>query len=113
MAPSLSLKNPKIITILVGPSKASYTFHKDLLCAHSPFFENYFSSSFLEGRKDRVELPEDSPEVFENFIDWTYREDIVEPTDQPSLQLAIHTYVFADKLCMPAFKNCAMTKIRG
>ena len=113
MALSLNFKSSKIITILVGPSKASYTFHKDLLCAHSPFFEKCLSSSFVEGRKERVELPEDSPEVFENFIDWTYREDIVEPTDQPSLQLAIHTYAFADKLRMPAFKNCVMTKIRA
>jgi hypothetical protein len=112
MAPSLNFKSSKIVTILVGPSKASYTFHKDLLCAHSPFFEKCLSSSLLDGRKDRIELPEDLPEVFENFIDWTYREDLVEPTDQPSLQLAIHTYVFADKLRMPAFKNCVVTKIR-
>ena len=113
MAPSLNFASSKVITILVGPSKASYTLHKDLLCAHSPFFERCLSSGFLERQKDQVELPEDSPEVFEHLIDWVYRRDVVEPTDQPSLQLAIHTYVFADKLCMPAFKNDVVTKIRA
>ena len=113
MAPSLNFASSKVITILVGPSKASYTLHKDLLCAHSPFFERCLGTCFLERQKDQVELPEDSPEVFEHFINWVYRRDVVEPTDQPSLRLAIHTYVFADKLCMPAFKNDVVTKIRA
>lgn len=60
-----------------------------------------------------MELPEDSPEAFEHFINWIYREDVIKPTDQASLEVAIHTYVFADKLCMPAFKNRLMTIIRA
>ena len=113
MAPSLNFASSKVITILVGPSKTSYTLHKDLLCANSPFFEKCLKSSFLEKQKDQVELPEDSPEVFEHFVNWIYREDVFEPTDEPSVELAIHTYVFADKLCMPTFKNRLMTKIRA
>lgn len=113
MPPSLGFASSKVITILVGPSKVSYSLHKDLLCAHSPFFENCLRSNFLEKQKDQVELPEDSAEVFEHFINWIYREDAIKPTDQSSLELAIHTYVFADKLCMPAFKNRLMTRIRG
>jgi hypothetical protein len=113
MSPSLNFASSKVITILVGPSKTSYTLHKDLLFAHSPFFENCLRSNFLEKQKDQVELPEDSPEVFEHFINWIYREDVIKPTDQASLELAVHTYVFADKLCMPAFKNRLMTKIRA
>src|SRR3954465_9503724 len=109
MPPSLNFASSKLITVFVGPSKASYTLHKNLLCTHSPFFERCLNNSFLERQKHQVELPEDLPEVFEHFITWIYREDVVEPTDQPSLQLAIHTYVFADKLCMPAFKNRVMT----
>lgn len=113
MPPSLSFASSKVITILVGSSRTSYALHKDLLCAHSPFFENCLRSNFLEKQKDKVELPEDLPEVFEHFINWIYREDVIKPTDQASLELAIHTYVFADKLCMPAFKNRLMTSIRA
>src|SRR5256885_15260721 len=110
---SLSFASSKVITVLVGPSKASYTIHKDLLCAHSPFFEKCLKSSFLEKAKDQVELPEDAPEVFEHFINWIYREDVFELTSETAMELAIRTYVFADKLCMPAFKNKLMTKIRA
>jgi hypothetical protein len=113
MPPLFKFASSKVITILVGPSKTSYSLHKDLLCAHSPFFENCLRSNFLERQKDRVELPEDSPEAFEHFINWIYREDVIKPTDQASLEVAIHTYVFADKLCMPAFKNRLMTIIRA
>jgi hypothetical protein len=113
MPPSLGFASSKVITVLVGKSKASYTLHKDLLCAHSPFFETCLRSKFLERQKDQVELPEDSPEVFEHFVNWIYREDVIKPSDQPTLELAVHTYVFADKLCMPAFKNRLMSRIRA
>jgi hypothetical protein len=113
MPPSLGFASSKVITVLVGKSKASYTLHKDLLCTHSPFFENCLRSNFLEKQRDQVELPEDSPEVFEHFVNWIYREDVIKPTGQTSLELAIHTYVFADKLCMPAFKNRLMSSIRA
>ena len=112
MPPSLNFASSKVVTILVGPAKTPFTIHKDLLCAHSPFFEKCLKSSFLERQRDEVELPEDSPEVFEHFVNWIYREDVFEPTDETSVDLAIHTYVFADKLCMPALKNRLMTKIR-
>jgi hypothetical protein len=113
MPPSLSFASSKVITVLVGSSKTSFTLHKDLLTKNSPFFEKCLRSGFLEKQKDQVELPEDSPEVFEHFINWIYREDVIKPTDQDSLELAIQSYVFADKLCMPAFKNRLMTKIRA
>ncbi len=113
MANLFNFASSKVISVLVGPDKKAYTLHKDLLCAHSPFFQKCLESSFLEKKQDQVELPEDSPEVFEHFINWIYREDVIKPTDQASLELAIQTYVFADKLCMTTFKNRIMTRIRA
>lgn len=113
MAHFLNFASSTVIAVLVGPNKITYRLHKDLLCAQSPFFERCLKSNFLEKGKEEVELPEDLPEVFEQFIHWIYRDDVIKPKDQDSLELVIHTYVFADKLCMSFFKNRIVTRIRA
>ena len=82
MPPSLNFASSKVITVLVGPGKKSYTLHQDLLCAHSPFFSKCLNGNFAEKHTDQVSLPEDSPDAFEHFVHWIYREDVAEPTDE-------------------------------
>lgn len=64
----------KTVKIIVGDGEGAkeYVVHKDILTSKVSFFENMFSSEFLESLGGLATLPKDSPEAFEVLIEWVY-----------------------------------------
>lgn len=64
----------KTVKIIVGEGEGAKEFvvHKEILVNKVSFFENMFSSEFLQSSGGLVTLPEDSPEAFEVLIEWIY-----------------------------------------
>lgn len=59
-------------TILVGPEQSVYKVPQGRLTMHSSVFERMCSAPFLESTERVIKLPEEDPNVFEDFIDWMY-----------------------------------------
>lgn len=59
-------------TIIVGPNKSSYKVPEGRLTMHSTVFERMCSAPFLESTQRVINLPEEEPEVFDNFFDWIH-----------------------------------------
>lgn len=73
-------KLTEMATIIVGDAEnsaigrqATYTVHKDLLIAASPFFAAALDENcFTEAQTSTVKLPETKPDIFEWFLQWLY-----------------------------------------
>jgi hypothetical protein len=63
-----------------GQGQTTYTIHKDLLTAESPFFSAALNGAFAEGLDQTVHLPEEKPEIFEWFLWWLYTGSLTTPT---------------------------------
>ncbi|KAI4738494.1 hypothetical protein E4T50_11035 [Aureobasidium sp. EXF-12298] len=63
-----------------GQGQTTYTIHKDLLTAESPFFSAALNGAFAEGLDQTVHLPEEKPEIFEWFLWWLYTGSLTSPT---------------------------------
>ncbi|KAI4717303.1 hypothetical protein E4T48_06531 [Aureobasidium sp. EXF-10727] len=81
----------EVATVVVGGQHApdsaarsqgqtTYTIHKDLLTAESPFFSAALNGAFAEGLDQTVHLPEEKPEIFEWFLWWLYTGSLTTPT---------------------------------
>ena len=97
------------------PSK--FSVHKKLICDHSPFFDNAINGEFKEAKKQHIDLPEDTKEVFETYLTWIYRDIIASPyttnesgTSAPGeeLDLLVDSYIFGDKVQDMDFADAIM-----
>lgn len=50
----------------------SFWAHKDLLCSRSPFFTNALREEWKEGQDNKVELPDDDPDIFAMYMHMLY-----------------------------------------
>jgi len=62
------------VTVRVGATGQAVDFsvHKSVLCQSSPFFEAAVEKDWQEKKNNLIELPEDEPEVFEEYFAWLY-----------------------------------------
>lgn len=58
--------------IIVGGEQATFYVYRNVICNSSPFFKAALSGTFKEAGEGKVVLPEDDPEVFEQFLQWIY-----------------------------------------
>ena len=63
-----------IVTLCVGPGQRLFAAHEDVLST-SPFFAAICRGQFLESASKRVNLPEESPEVFSSVLEYLYKGD--------------------------------------
>jgi len=63
----------EVVSVLVGKERKEFIVHKKLICQASKFFNDAFTGPFKEGQENKMDMPEDDPEVFSCFIDWLYR----------------------------------------
>jgi len=49
-----------------------FTVHKSVLCQSSSFFERALGGDWQKKKNNVIELPEDNPEVFEEYFAWLY-----------------------------------------
>ncbi|KAK5012238.1 hypothetical protein LTR39_004249, partial [Cryomyces antarcticus] len=52
-----------IITLCVGPDQRLFAAHEDVLC-HSPFFQAACRGQFFDSTSQRIDLPDEEPEIF-------------------------------------------------
>lgn len=102
-----------IIDVAVGPTKYIFRLHSQVL-RRVPFFRCCLDSKFGEAKNQRVELPEDDPEVFGEIVKGLYGDQLISPFSgslfsttnpisepfktQHTLRLLAKAYVLADKL---------------
>jgi BTB/POZ domain len=106
-----SFATSPIVTVLVGPKRKVYSFHKDLLVERCPFFEKCLKDSYKEGRENQVYLAEESPAVFDRFATFIYHNRVDEIVTFPDNSLAVRAFALADKFCMPRFQNALIDAI--
>lgn len=91
-------------TILVGPEQYAYKVPQGRLTMHSAVFERMCSAPFLESTQRVIKLPEEDPEVFDNFFDWMH-------SSKPQVDLSKGTdaifdlAIFAEKYQICHLKN--------
>ena len=125
----------KFVLITAGPEKAKHYVHSQLLCEKSGFFRaainseksGFFraaiNSGFKKSSEQVIDLPEETAEQVDNFIDWLYREklpelsaktlnntesierddDLIDNTNRLCYQ-----FIFADKYDIPRLRKCAL-----
>ncbi|KAL1642370.1 hypothetical protein SLS58_005444 [Diplodia intermedia] len=104
-----------IIEIVVGKKQQKYDIHKDLLCSSSPFFRKACNGNWKEARERRVELPEDTPECFDVYVQWLYSDQLFlkhedEENDYEKIDwdLFLGVYLLGDKLLDRKFKEACV-----
>lgn len=91
--------------MIIGEQQASFYVHRNLICKSSSFFKAALSGSFKEATEGKVILPEDDPDVFEQFVQWVYTKayNLSPLADSSSENLCKHSwqyvrlFVFAEK----------------
>jgi BTB/POZ domain len=73
-----------------------FVIHKDLICFHSPYFLTAFSSGFIEGKTQEMQLGEVDIATFGQLVQWLYTQKL-ERTDITDLVLMAKLWMLADR----------------
>ncbi|KAH3941401.1 hypothetical protein HBH53_201020 [Parastagonospora nodorum] len=93
-------------TVGDGDEQQTFDVHESLIMARSAFFKKALSGNWTEARSRHVNLPEDDPQTFENYVHHLYTNTLaVKPSPVPDqyvgreekIELA-KLYVFAEKI---------------
>lgn len=101
----------RTVKLIVGSSSSrlpkTFIVHQDMLCTASPFFEAGCKPEWQKGTECVMELPEDNPKYFGSLIYWVYNNDIVYPSQHPTMALEelAQIYLLAEKYQMPRLQN--------
>lgn len=101
------------IIILVGPQEAKFTAHEAIICKDSRFFRALCSGQWAESTSRTARLPEDDPEVFQSYLQYTYARVFDAHTNwwEYDLVKLINIYVLADKLQNASLCNYTIDKL--
>lgn len=96
-------KSP-IVTVSVGSGdhQQDFLLHQDLLELNSEFFVSACHEWFMTGQKNSIELPDDTPEIFDAFARHIYNS--YEP-GCATIEENIEAYILSDMLIAPSFKE--------
>lgn len=124
--PSITdLLTSELVTISVGdPVSKVYHVHRALLCARDPVFEAGHRPKclFTKGHSEKVNYPDQLPEVMNLFVRWLYNDsDYLSTTSidgvslrvigERSLPAHVHLYTFADFRCIEVLQSQALKEI--
>lgn len=110
------------MAVKVGKNSAckDFTVPKEILCRSEWFKAALRDNQFREGQSKIIELPEDTPEVFEIFLYFLYNECITFPELSQDTagavrgeELVLHSYLwaFGDKYLAPGFQSCVIFRL--
>lgn len=92
----------------MGEEKRVFIVPKELLYSVSDYFKAALEGNFKEATEQKVELPDDDPEVIERVLLWAYTGKILdqgETVDDMSFTNLAGIYVFAERRCGPQLQN--------
>ncbi|CAL3969981.1 unnamed protein product [Diplocarpon coronariae] len=96
--------HPIFAIVLVGPDEIPFGLQKDLLCAQSPYYRDWFAKNGREGQIEHVvKLPDTTPDVFGCFMNFVYTGKVYDKAhgkDIPDYPLLIGVWKLATKLRM-------------
>jgi len=95
-------------SLVVGEEKRVFIVPKELLYSVSEYFKAALEGNFKEATEQKVELPDDDPEVIERVLLWAYTGKILdqgETVDDMSFMNLAGIYVFAESRCVPQLQN--------
>jgi hypothetical protein len=109
----------EVVAITIGPTKAIFNVHKDLICHHSEYFRIAYNGRWKEA-EDGVVLEDIEVEVFELFVHWLYaqsfpkvrevkywqKSDMIK-ANKATLLLLLQACVFADRFMASGFLKAA------
>jgi len=73
-SPVASTLTSPIVTLVVGREQRLFAAHEDVLC-HSTYFATALKGNFFEGGANRVELPDEEPEILSCVLEFLYKGD--------------------------------------
>ncbi|EMD01277.1 hypothetical protein BAUCODRAFT_204622 [Baudoinia panamericana UAMH 10762] len=107
----------KTIEVVVGPQKTSFHVHEKRIRSQSAFFDTALKTRWQKAEDRRVNLPDDKPETFKNYVHWLYTSKL--QSEKPgntlgtgsSYQTFSELYVLAEKLIDPVCQDRAIDAI--
>ena len=112
-----------VLTVTVGDGKngkywKSFTVHRNLICSHSAFFRACCNGNWIEAKDAEVELPAESPDTFEVYLQWLYAgqapmqymDELYGPPPGPANSY-VNLYCLGDRLQDPSFKNVIVNRL--
>lgn len=108
-----SLLTGSMVDILVGPGRKTFNLHRDLLCDRSDYFKASLEGAFLESQTNELHLPDDSPAVFELFVNWLYGGSLKKATGTRQLRDHFGLLAFSEKLLIEDLQNATIDAIRS
>lgn len=112
----------QVVRIVVGADNQEYAVHKNLICASSEFFNRMFNGNFTEAKEGALELPEESPVVFNLFYDWLYTGRVAkglsayyEKKEESCFvdDFWIKAYLMADRLLIDKLRELAIVSLKN
>ncbi len=94
-----------------GHPVQGFIVHKAPLCFYSRFFEAACNGRWTEAENGHVNLPNDSPAVFEVLVQWLYTQRIaaaIYHNHETTMVMLVRLYVLADKLGILELKNMSI-----
>ncbi|KAF1969086.1 hypothetical protein BU23DRAFT_571817 [Bimuria novae-zelandiae CBS 107.79] len=88
-----------IVGIAVGPEEIPFDAHIELLCAHSPYFDEALEDRFDSPGTQYLTLPEDDPKIFTKVLSWMYntRIGVSVLAESTTWELLCKIWLLADK----------------
>ncbi|KAG4429215.1 hypothetical protein IFR05_015307 [Cadophora sp. M221] len=107
------------VTFIVDTEDIKQTFlvHKNVACAHSPFFKAAFESDMIEGMTQSMGLEDGEADVFGRLVDWLYNKEVngADPFDKKNKVDDVVTlaklWKLAERTLMPNLQNATVQKI--
>ncbi|KAF2278662.1 uncharacterized protein EI97DRAFT_456118 [Westerdykella ornata] len=106
-----SILSGGIVQLSVGEDETPFDAHIELLCAHSPFFDNALKGRFQEAETKIIALPEDDPDSFSDLLSYVYTKRISVDEKATTWMDLCKLWVMADKYQIPALQNAVMAKM--
>lgn len=95
-----------IARVSVGADDTPFDVHLELLCDHSPYFDDIYADRALKPMTDvPIRFPDDDPDVFSVLISWMYRGQVVVKPSPQSVLFLIKLWVLAGKFEMVELQN--------
>lgn len=111
------------VDFYIGPDKRHWSVHRNILCYHSPYFENEFlghevSKAAKKSGEQKLELPDEDPAGFALLLKWMYHgtlEDMSQMTDEQKYDYSVachKLYMLCDRFDLPLLKNICLDRYR-
>jgi hypothetical protein len=95
-----------------GDNQQDFDVHESFLTGSSLFFKNALSGDWIEAKTRRVNLPEEEPAVFHDYVHFLYRRTLCVKSDSndgiDEQESLLKLYVLAEKLQDMDMKNVVM-----